>query len=79
MKLIITTKTHGAQHVYEIEKDSTLPVHNRLFALEDASEPDKCVNLTGEEMTDLANQWLEYAKTQGTANGEISGGAKGKL
>lgn len=69
MTKIITTNPHGAQCVFEIEPDSGLPVRNRLFALEDSSEPDKCLNLTGEEMTDLANQWLEYAKGAGMSNG----------
>lgn len=68
MKKIITTNTHGAQCVYEIEPDSGLPIHNRLFALEDANEPERVVNLTGEEMTDLANQWLAYAKSAGMPN-----------
>lgn len=74
MKLLLTTEPHGAQKLYETEEPQSQPkVGNRLYTLED--DQGRWTNMTGEELTSLANQWLEYAKAQGMPNGELCSGA----
>jgi hypothetical protein len=70
MKLLFRTDPHNAQGVYDADEDSGLPTHNKLHCVED--DQGRYINMTGEELTSLANQWLEYAKTQGTANTKVS-------
>jgi hypothetical protein len=66
-KPILTTDPHGEQSLRPTEEPSADKVGNRLFELSSNTD-DSAIVMTGEELTSLANQWLEYAKTQGTAN-----------
>ena len=67
MKLLLTTEPHGAQKLYETEEPQTQPkIGNRLYTLED--DQGRWTNMTGEELTSLANQWLAYAKSAETPN-----------
>lgn len=56
MKLLFLTDPHSAQGVYDADEDSAMPTHNKLHCVED--DQGRFVNMTGEELTSLANQWL---------------------
>lgn len=64
---ILTTSPHGEQSLRPCEVPAELTIGNQLFELSANNGPEAIV-MTGEELTSLANQWLEYTKTQGTAN-----------
>ena len=71
-KTILKTDPHGAQTLRQIEPSESNKVGNRLYDLSAIATYGTAqiahVVMTGEELTSLANQWLEYAKSAGTAN-----------
>lgn len=59
-KLLFTTEPGGEHQCYDISPNDNLPIHNKLFSIEDSD--GNVIALTGEELTDLANRWLNYIK-----------------
>lgn len=61
MKPIITNP-HGAQEITILEKQSG-PITNCLYRIKDKSKKRPIsIVLTGEEMSDMCEQWMEYVK-----------------
>jgi hypothetical protein len=58
MTKLFTTDPHGAQELFELEPESHLPVHNRLFVLKD--DAGHALTLTGEELTSLSAHWRDF-------------------
>jgi hypothetical protein len=63
--LLFTTDPHGAQQVIRVEKQCRPGIDDEhfgysLYAIEDDSKRAKVIVMTGEELTSLAKQWLEY-------------------
>ena len=56
-KAVIITDPHGDQLLFEAEKNTGLPVHNRLFRLRGHN-----IWFTGEELDSLAAKWQAYRK-----------------
>ncbi len=61
MKTILITNPHGEQEITEIPGNEGLSIGNSLFKLED-KENKRFLIMTGEELTDLSNQWLNFVK-----------------
>lgn len=64
---ILTTSPHGEQSLRPCGVPSDLTIGNQLFELSANNGPEAIV-MTGEELTSLANQWLEYCKNAGRPN-----------
>jgi AAA+ ATPase superfamily predicted ATPase len=72
-KPILTTDPHGEQSLRRCDNEDDSKIGNLLFELS-ANHDDSAIVMTGEELTSLANQWLEYVTTQGLLNIKLSGG-----
>jgi hypothetical protein len=57
---IFTTSPHGAQTVSFLENDKDTPLHNRLIEIYE--DEGHCLVMTGEELTNLCEQWFKLAK-----------------
>ncbi len=60
-QLNIITNPHGAQTVIPVPGNDGLSVGNSLFLILDIVN-NKTITMTGEELTDLSNQWLNFVK-----------------
>ncbi len=58
---LIITDPHGAQEITEIPGNEGLSVGNSLLRLTD-KDNKKFLIMTGEELTSLSNQWLNFVK-----------------
>lgn len=60
---LFTTDPHGEQTVARLVSESEgFTLHNQIFQIKDTA--GRAIVLTGEEMTDLAGQWLKYVLSQ---------------
>ena len=72
MKTLFKLAPHDCLTVHMAEKSQD-GVGSSLFAIRSKGDGNKEeVWLTGEEMTDLAKRWLEYAKGAGMSNDKLT-------
>jgi len=60
-KSILTTSPHGEQVLKVLTSEKYESIDNSLFSLNVVNGRGRIV-MTGEELTSLANQWLELVK-----------------
>lgn len=65
MKMLFRVDPHGSQGVYDADDGSQHSQRNRLHCIKD--DQGRFVNMTGEELTSLANQWLSRCKNAAAA------------
>jgi AAA+ ATPase superfamily predicted ATPase len=66
-KPILTTDPHGEQSLRRCDNEDDQTIGNLLFELSSNSD-DSAIVMTGEELTSLANRWLEHWRANNQRN-----------